>query len=113
MSSGGISSVEENKSGVIAHRKKVSKPNSLIGAKHSAGRGRGAGKQRVRTLSNSEMSSHSENRREESKDGKTSGENDDISDDDSWTVSHDMLMIDEVHTSEESENLSQGNHSDV
>ena len=29
-----------------------------------------------------------------------------MSDDDSWTVSHDMLMIDEVHTSEESENLS-------
>ena len=31
---------------------------------------------------------------------------DNNSDNDSWTVSHDMLMIDEVHTSEESENLS-------
>ena len=33
-----------------------------------------------------------------------------MSDEDSWTVSHDMLMIDEVHTSEESENLSPHRH---
>lgn len=106
ISSGGISSVEESKSGVILHHSKKKTSNSLVGVKHGGG-GRGKGKtSRVRTLSNSEMSSHSDNRKEESS-GHEAAE---VSDDDSWTVSHDMLMIDEVHTSEESENLSPHRH---
>ena len=95
--SGGVCSIEESKSGIIQ------KANSLVGMKqHSNKRGkntpRGGG--RMRTLSNSELSSSAK------------GSNDEVnrvaemSDADSWTVSHDMLMIDEVHTSEESENLS-------
>ena len=104
VSSGGISSVEESKSGVVVHRKKAS--NSLVGVKHNTGGRRGPGKPRVRTLSNSEMSSHSDNKREESNQEQSGKCDDNMSDGDSWTVSHDMLMIDEVHTSEESENLS-------
>ena len=107
ISSGGLSSVEESKSGVIVHSKKKA-TSSLAGVKHSGGGRKGHGKNaRVRTLSNSEMSSHSaENRKEESNEAEAA----EISDDDSWTVSHDMLMIDEVHTSEESENLSAHRH---
>ena len=56
----------------------------------------------MRTLSNSEISSSAKGSNEE-------GRAADVSDNDSWTVSHDMNMIDEVHTSQESENLSQGN----
>lgn len=57
---------------------------------------------RVRTLSNSELSSSAKGSNEDVNMAAAYAE----SDDDSWTVSHDMLMIDEVHTSEESENLS-------
>ena len=104
ISSGGISSVEESKSGIILQKKKAS--SSLVGVKHNTGGRRAPGKTRVRTLSNSEMSSHSDNRKEESNEEADN----EMSDDDSWTDSHDMLMIDEVHTSEESENLSPHRH---
>ena len=95
-SGGGISSVEETKSGIIQ------KANSLVGIKqqqHGSKRVKGG---RIRTLSNSEFSSSA----------KGSNDDVDLSDKDSWTVSHDMLMIDEVHTSEESENLS-SRHTDL
>ena len=57
----------------------------------------------MRTLSNSELSSSAKGSHEEAIMAAVENE---ASDNDSWTVSHDMLMIDEVHTSEESENLS-------
>jgi len=92
-----VSSVEETKSGII------SQSGLLLGVKGGVGRGTSSRKRRghgrIRTLSNSEVSSS----------GK--GSNDDIAaaayaSDESMNVSHDMLMIDEVHTSQESENLS-------
>ena len=60
--------------------------------------GKSCGRGRLRTLSNSEMSSSALGSQDEKMDV--------VSENDSWTVSNDMLMIDEVHTSEESENLS-------
>lgn len=98
--SGGVSSIEETKSGIIQ------KANSLVGMKqHANKRGKHTPRAggRMRTLSNSELSSSAKGSNEE---GNRVA---DMSDADSWTVSHDMLMIDEVHTSEESENLSAAN----
>ena len=68
ISSGGISSVEESKSGVMVNSKKKGS-RSLVGVKHGGGvRGKGGqGKpSRVRTLSNSEMASDSDHKKEES-----------------------------------------------
>ena len=116
MSSGGVSSVEETKSGVVVHRKKAS--NSLVGVKqHNSQRRAPNSKPRVRTLSNSEMSSQSDNQDQAgntkivSATDEHHNDNEDMSDGgDSWTVSHDMNMIDEVHTSEESDQNNQNNN---
>ena len=52
---------------------------------------------RIRTVSNSEVSSSKGSNQDEAMAAA------EMSDDDSWTVSHDMLVVDEVHTSEESD----------
>ena len=90
--SSGKSSVEESKAGVL--------PKSALkslSARRTASTRVSKTHGRVRTLSNSDKDISS---------SKDSNDDQAAMSDDSWTVSHDMLMIDEVHTSEESENLS-------
>ena len=83
-----MSSVEESKVGVLPKSSKHSQ---------SARRGRAGNTHgRVRTHSNTDISSSKGSLEDAAM----------MSEDDSWTVSCDMLMINEVHTSEESENLS-------
>lgn len=112
-SKSGVSSIEETKSGVIHNSHSKSGTSSLAGVKHSHGGLRPGGRGtrhhgRIRTLSNSEVSSSKGSHQDEAMAAA------EISDDDSWTVSHDMLVVDEVHTSEESdENVdAYGRHKD-